>query len=66
MNAITPDDTSSPKRISSFLLGVLDILFDKNAKKPGKSGRTQTAVKGVKSPKTNAVPIFARKLTILS
>ena len=47
---ITPRVTINPKRIKVFFDSLPENWFDRQAKKAGYNGRTQTAAKGAKSP----------------
>ena len=61
---ITPKTITAPNKAYDFLFTSPENLVERKAKNPGYKGKTQTAVKGVRRPKTKEV-IISRKRAIV-
>ena len=66
MKEMTPALMTTPKRARVLRLASLTRLLERKARNAGKSGRTQTAPRGVRSPKINELRKLPRTLTILA
>jgi len=64
MKIMTPKTTIAPNKAYDFLLSFPENPLARKAKNPGYKGKTQTAVNGVRRPKTKEV-IISRKRAIV-